>query len=283
MPARFPDRTRVTQPEVTQPQPNATPSGQLPINESDGGEGWSLGSEYALVSRRDFFDSAIDVRNTDSATEMVSGPALGLFKSWGEGDQFLMVPKPVKVESLEQALPNLTQEDIARIGQQLGKYLLKRKTAISQQMEMLDGGPNLDRRLFKPLPPDTPWEYAVCKSNAGVVANLMLAITDYVDRPTLISFMAKMPSAEPFVFSHSDVHEGTVMVKDGNFARLVGWELAGFYPSWWEFVNCCELLSDHLPKSLQNQEALEWFRVYHAIRELPTGEATPMLTAYLSK
>lgn len=93
--------------------------------------------------------------------------------------------------------------------------------------------------------------------------------------------MAKMPSGLPFAFSNSDVHEGNVMIKDGNFAGLIDWELAGFYPSWWEYINSSPSLSRYFPAQIQNHYALEWFRVYHTIRDKIKKEGAFRLSEYL--
>ncbi|KAI1373829.1 kinase-like protein [Hypoxylon crocopeplum] len=271
MPARFPDKTVVAKPKTgeSQSKPDATPSCRLLIAKPGGRNVWALGSRYVLKNREYYPGSEIETANTSLAEESSGVLVPKMVAAWKEEDRYFTIQDRIEGESLEEALPKLTQEDIARIGQQVGKQLLRLRGTVSGTMQMLDGRPVIDRRLCKPLPASSSGAYSVCVTDEDVRANLSLAIAHRVDKSTLNDLMAKMPSALPFTFSHSDVHEGNIMVKGGNFVGLIDWELAGFYPCWWEFVNSCELLSDHLPATLQDHSALEWFRVYHGIRERP--------------
>ncbi|OTA57147.1 kinase-like protein, partial [Hypoxylon sp. EC38] len=169
--------------------------------------------------------------------DMAKGRVPKIVASWIEGDRFFTIQERIEGESLEDALPKLTQEDLARIGKQVGEFVIELRSITSSQMQMLDGRAVIDRRLFKPLPGSINTLYSVCTSDDQVAANLALPIRHLVEQDTLHELMSKMPSAMPFTFSHSDLHEGNIMVKDGNFTGLIDWELAGFYPRWWEFVN----------------------------------------------
>ncbi|KAI2610854.1 kinase-like protein [Hypoxylon fragiforme] len=279
MPARFPDRTVAT--AEAKLSSNAPPSCQILVQKAGGRAVWSLGSKYVLKDRFYYPCSEIEARNTEYAAQIIRNPFAKMIASWTEGDRYLTIQERLDGEPLEDVHSKLTQGDLARIGQQVGLYVLKLRTENFTEMRMLDGRPVIDRRLFKPAPGVS---YAVCTTEKDVAMNLSLAIAGRIDHSLLQGFMAKMPPAMPFKFSHSDLHEGNIMVKDGNFVGLIDWELAGIYPSWWEFVNSCELLSDHLPAELQDQNALAWFRIYHALRELPSDDRlTATVNEYLSR
>jgi hypothetical protein len=51
-------------------------------------------------------------------------------------------------------------------------------------------------------------------------------------------FRDRMPKGRPYTFSHCDLHEGNIMVDATTmrFRGIVDWELAGFYPAWWEYA-----------------------------------------------
>ncbi|KAI1084790.1 kinase-like domain-containing protein [Whalleya microplaca] len=274
--ARFPDNTFATKPEQSEPQPtgNSSPSCQLLVAKAGGRDMWALGSRYILKKRGFYPGSEVEVQNTDFAAEKTTGQVAKVVASWKENDRFFLIQERIEGEPLEDALPNLSQEDIARIGRQVGEFLRQFRNITSPTMQMLDGRPVIDRRLFKPLPASSDAGYSVCTSDADVVANMSLAIKNCLNTSELDIFMAHMPSAMPFTYTHSDVHEGNIMVKDGRFQGLIDFELSGFYPRWWEFVNSCEVLSEHLPADLQDKAALDWFRVYHMIRERPEDSDT---------
>ncbi|KAI1139992.1 kinase-like protein [Hypoxylon sp. FL0543] len=285
MPARFPDKTFLTNPEAAepQPQPDAAPSCRLLVRKPGGRNVWSLGSRYVLKDRGYYPGSEVEISNTNLAAVEIEDVVAKILTSWTEGNRFFTIHERIEGEPLEDALPKLTREDLARIGGQVGQYMIRLRNITARHMNMIDGRPVVDRRLFKPLPASSTATYSFCTSDEEVAANLALAIAHLVDQKTLYALMARMPSAEPFTFSHSDLHESNILVRDGNLVGLVGWELAGFYPRWWEFVNSCALLSDYLPAQVQDQEALDWFRVYHAVRELPSEESAKIVSDYLNR
>ncbi|KAI2631835.1 kinase-like protein [Hypoxylon sp. NC1633] len=265
MPARFPDKTMATQPQG----PDPPPSCQQLVKKAGSRQVWALGSRYVLKDRVYYPGSEIEVRNSDFAADRISGyPFPSIAHSWREGDRFFIMQARLDGVPLEEALPRLSQQDLQRIGHQVGQYLLQLRRYHSPQTHMLDGRPVVDRRLFKPLDSNLAGNnYSVCTTDDELRNNLSRAIASRLDNSTLNNFMSMMPSAMPFTFSHSDVHEGNIIVKQGMFVGLIDWELAGYYPRWWEYVNSCELLSDYLPAPLREPQALAWFRVYHAIRE----------------
>jgi thiamine kinase-like enzyme len=38
------------------------------------------------------------------------------------------------------------------------------------------------------------------------------------------------------VFTHADLRPVNIIIKDGHVAAIIDWELAGWYPEYWEFV-----------------------------------------------
>lgn len=298
MPARFPCTHVAT---ATAPAPAAAPSEPGPMANlppvsqllaSGGGrEVWARGPQYVQKIRANYPGGEIEAQNANFvAQQLPDSPVAKVTHAWTteEGRRFNTVQERMAGQTLEDALPGLAPADLANIGRQLGAFLRELRALTASEMRMLDGRPVVDRRLFKPFP-STPMtqgaSYQVCTQDSEIAENLVLAIASASSRfsvDILQMFLHRMPSAKPFTFSHSDLHEGNIMVRDGEFAGLIDWELAGYYPRWWEFVNSCELLSDYLPADLQETEALNWFRIYHAIRERPDDEATAkMLDDYL--
>ncbi|KAI0852033.1 hypothetical protein F5Y00DRAFT_258990 [Daldinia vernicosa] len=49
---------------------------------------------------------------------------------WTEGHRYFTIESRIEGESLNNALPRLTQQDLAHIGQQSGQYLLHLKTIL---------------------------------------------------------------------------------------------------------------------------------------------------------
>ncbi|KAI1801427.1 kinase-like protein [Daldinia bambusicola] len=287
MPARFPYKPLIaTEASESQAQPDVQPGCRLLAQRPGGRYTWALGDSYILKDRRYEPGAEVEIQNASFVAGGFAGrldlPQIPQVEvCWRDGDRFFIVQRRVEGESLEHALPTLGPDDIARIGDQVGQSLLHLKIFISAVMAKLDGRPVDDFRLLKPLPDSSSGSYSVCRSDSDLASMLGLSIANRLDKPTFDAFMARMPSGKPFTFSHSDVHEGNIMVKDGNFSGLTNWELAGFYPSWWEYVNSCPLLSPYFPTKIQDHEALKWFRVYHAIRDGPDEEVDSRVNGYL--
>ncbi|KAI1471242.1 kinase-like protein [Daldinia caldariorum] len=227
MPARFQCKPLVA-PEASesQAQLDAQPSCRLLAQKPGGRFTWALGDGYTLKERRYEPGCEVEVANISFIMGGFAGrldtpqvPEVEL--SWRDGDKFFIVQRQVEGESLEDALPTLGPDDIARIGYQVGQYLLHLKIFISPVMAKRDGRPVNNFHLLKPLPDSSSGSYSVGTSDSDLASMLGLSIADRLDKPTFDAFMAKMPSGQPFTFSHSDVHEGNIMVKDGNFLGLV--------------------------------------------------------------
>ncbi len=41
-----------------------------------------------------------------------------------------------------------------------------------------------------------------------------------------------MPSAAPFTFTHGDLTDVNILIKDGNLADILDWEASGYFPVW---------------------------------------------------
>ncbi|KAI0596175.1 kinase-like domain-containing protein [Biscogniauxia sp. FL1348] len=287
MPSRF--AIRVIEPKSAQKKPveGGTSCKLLDVKDPGKREIWSVGDRYIHKNRGYIPGSELEAANVQIVNTRTSIPCPRILASWREGDRFLSIEERVEGESLEDIFFNVTGADIARIGQQLGRHLTQLRGVTAPTMAMLDGRPVVDFRLFKPLANKAaapPQGYEVCRTDDDVRRQLSYAITGSLGGGAqLEAFMARMPSAQPFTFSHADVHEGNIMVDaDGNFAALIDWELAGFYPVWWDFVNGNAALCDAFPPQLKYADALDWFTVYQAVREDPAARKTAeMLNSYM--
>ncbi|KAI1388672.1 kinase-like protein [Hypoxylon trugodes] len=270
--ARFPDTTFLDHPP---PEHTKTydPAASLLTSKIGGTEVWNIGFMLILKCRPGYPGCDIEHDNTSMAHGLVDDKVkqeVGkTVASWEDDDgRFLILQERVRGQPLNDVIEYLSEEDLARIGWQLGEFLSHLKGCVSEDMKMGDGRPVIDRRLFKPSPPgeEAP-DYTLCFTEDEVRENLAQRLRGRMNDRILNEFMARMPATKPFTFSHSDIHGANIMVEDGQFTGLIDWELAGFYPEWWDFVNCCQTISDYLPKNIQREAALRWFHVYAAIRD----------------
>jgi aminoglycoside phosphotransferase (APT) family kinase protein len=102
----------------------------------------------------------------------------------------------------------------------------------SNQIESLENGPLYNEILFAggskiphgPLKSDDE----LWNEMAGNIKQLPQEVQDFLRK--------KMPSAQPYTFTHGDLSQVNIMVKGTKLAGILDWECSGYYPRWWEFV-----------------------------------------------
>lgn len=55
-------------------------------------------------------------------------------------------------------------------------------------------------------------------------------------RPIQDALKKHQRAGHRIVFSHGDLHQGNIMVKDGKITGLIDWEVAGWYPEYWDYI-----------------------------------------------
>ncbi|KAI8959424.1 kinase-like protein [Daldinia sp. FL1419] len=288
MPARFQFKL-LPATEDNQPDrdPDAQPSCQLLSEKPDGHDAWGLGKNFVLKHKKISSGTEVEGQNIEYVRQKLEEDEFSsctlptIHLEWREGDDHYAIQRRLEGEPLRVALPNLGAQDLVRISKQLSHYITRLKALTFDYMARMDGQVVTDERLLRPLPEGTTGFYRPCTTDEDLRKMLGYSISHRLDEDVYEAFMSKMPTALPFTFSHADIHEDNIMVKDGEFVGLINWELAGFYPSWWEYVNASPLLSDHFSFEVKNHPALNWFRVYHMIREEDASEAELRLKEYL--
>lgn len=70
--------------------------------------------------------------------------------------------------------------------------------------------------------------------NEGIVQAMELADSGpWVDQAA--GFVRALPQHE-VVFTHSDFTPRNILVRDGRVVGIIDWEMAGFYPEYWEYI-----------------------------------------------
>ncbi|KAI4601012.1 hypothetical protein KJ359_013177 [Pestalotiopsis sp. 9143b] len=266
MPARFPLRLP------------ATPGGELQsllphpddcqlLEANDQRQIWAVGDKYTIKGKKYHDGCKLEVDNVKFVQTHTYVPSPAVSRSWRDGERFFTLQRRVPGETLEKMLPQLTEQELIGIGEDLGRYLFKIRRIQNNRMEMINGTGVVDQRLL----PSVADRFSV-ETDEELAGLLAYRIRGKLDDNLVEEFMSKMPTAKPFTFSHSDLHEANIMVKDGKFSGLIDWDLAGYYPVWWESVNRTPLLDPYLPPALACPQALRWFDVYQAVRDAP-GES----------
>ncbi|EPQ50891.1 kinase-like protein, partial [Gloeophyllum trabeum ATCC 11539] len=66
--------------------------------------------------------------------------------------------------------------------------------------------------------------------------HLVSVLRTHLASPIYRMFLTRMMREDhKIVFTHADLHWNNIIVKDGHVAAIVDWEMAGWYPEYWEY------------------------------------------------
>ncbi len=140
----------------------------------------------------------------------------------------------IEGQTLESIWLSLSVEEKHSICHQLREILdtMRKAEWPSTFIGSCDGGPVLDARLYG-IKKGGPFR------NEEELNKFILDIHDLTPQPIRDTLTKHQRTDHRIVFSHGDLHQGNVMVKDGKITGLIDWELAGWYPEYWDYVKFC--------------------------------------------
>lgn len=138
--------------------------------------------------------------------------------------------------SLEEFWPTASEEDKARILGQLRGHMDQLRTMESDFIGTCNGAACNDHMFvnrehtYGPYKDDTAFREGIAES--------LLTCVDESDAFTkvVIGMVNSMPKTDRYVFTHGDLMPRNILVKDGNVVGIIDWEVAGFYPEYWEYA-----------------------------------------------
>ncbi|RPA97755.1 kinase-like protein [Choiromyces venosus 120613-1] len=148
-----------------------------------------------------------------------------------------MIMEKVKGEPLYKVWKHLNLQDRGKLVHQFRNYLDQLRGITCLSVCSFDGGPLHDDHGFLF---DSGY---ICQGPISDHQSLWLAMTSDLRRsssPTikkaLLELRSIMPGCFPAVLTHTDLHQGNILVHDGNISAIIDWEDAGFFPRWMEYV-----------------------------------------------
>ncbi|KAF1916198.1 kinase-like domain-containing protein [Ampelomyces quisqualis] len=137
----------------------------------------------------------------------------------------------IEGQTLESVWPTLSVEEKRDICRQLRTILdtMRKAEWPATLIGSCDGGPVLDARLYG-IKTGGPF------SNEEDLNNFILDIHDMTPQPMRDTLVKHQRKDHRIVFTHGDLHQDNIMVKDGKITGLIDWELAGWYPEYWDYV-----------------------------------------------
>ncbi|KAH8423949.1 aminoglycoside phosphotransferase family protein [Aspergillus melleus] len=134
--------------------------------------------------------------------------------------------------TLDVAWDQLSDVDKTRISEQLAGYV--------QELRDMDGegyigsvnhGPVTDHSL------STSPDKGPFPTESSFNKTLIETYLKSAPKRHIKSFLDGMlPDTHRILFAHGDLRPPNIMVKDGDLAAIIDWELSGWYPEYWEFA-----------------------------------------------
>jgi aminoglycoside phosphotransferase (APT) family kinase protein len=134
-------------------------------------------------------------------------------------------------ERLDLVWPNMTTQEKDSICQQLREILTKMRSLPWETglIGSCSGGPAKDCRQYS-VYSDGPY-----KDEATFTKSFYFDLVK--STPALIrSALFQLHDNHRIVFSHGDLAQHNILVKDGQIKGLIDWEFAGWYPEHWDYI-----------------------------------------------
>ncbi|CAI6292707.1 unnamed protein product [Periconia digitata] len=193
---------------------------------------WSIGSDFVL-KERPADPPTFEVVNTQYLKANTTIPIPDVAKEWTDKNKrhFVLMER-VEGENLKSAWPKLSQEAKVRIAEQTAEYLQQLRKFQYGKMANLGDAPIYSGWLFL-QGPGTP--HGPFASDEEFWQSLSVKL-DKLPEKARNAFRKRFPPCAPYTFTHGDLTNVNIMVKDDNLAAIIDWESAGYFPVWWEFT-----------------------------------------------
>lgn len=136
--------------------------------------------------------------------------------------------------TLEESWATCSGEDRERILSQLRGHMDQLRGVEGPFIGSVDGSVCNDQlfanreHTYGPYEDEAAFRAGIALSLRACEAN---AFTEVV-----IAMINAMSKSERAVLTHGDLVPRNILVKDGNVVAIVDWEMAGFYPGYWEYA-----------------------------------------------
>lgn len=240
---------------------------------------WSLGSNVILKDRGGSLPTR-EVPNIQFVQEHTSIPVPGIIESWEEGDHTLILMRRIPGEPLSEAWPKLSTEQRENIARQTAEYLLQLRKLQADNIQALGGGPVYSNFLFNDPVDNLP--HGPLASDEELWADMERGLNEDVPEAVRMRLRRCMPSASPYTFTHSDLTNVNIIVKNSSLTGIIDWETSGYFPVWWEYVSTSvpdseedrewkTLLRKYMPDHSAAREF--WLNYYYLCRDLDNERA----------
>ncbi|KAI3325029.1 kinase-like domain-containing protein [Xylariaceae sp. AK1471] len=162
-------------------------------------------------------------------------PQVLKFVSRPDDDMAIIFMEYIDGEPLDQAWESCTDTEKQNIVAQLRGYLEELRQVKGEFIGSVDRSVCNDQLFANRENEYGPYEDED-EFRAGMAKSLRACDANPAFTEVVIGFVEAMPKHDSIVLTHGDLVPRNVLVKEGNVVGIVDWEMAGFYPVYWEYV-----------------------------------------------
>ncbi|RAH63269.1 hypothetical protein BO85DRAFT_465171 [Aspergillus piperis CBS 112811] len=187
----------------------------------------SLGSKVILEDRGPNHPTS-EVPNIHFVQDRTCIPVPTIIESWEEGEED------------KHTLTSMQRTPGEPLSNQVASYLHQLRSLQSDKIQCLGGRPVYSNFLFKNDSSSSSGEIEIPRglfaSDDELWAEMERGLDERIPEAARVRLRQRMPTAMPYTFTHGDLTMGNIMVEDGELTGIIGWETAGYFPVWWEYV-----------------------------------------------
>ncbi len=217
---------------------------------------WSLGSKFVL-KERSRKRKTLEPANVRLVQRHTSIPVANVVAEWTEpaDGAHLTLAERVPGMMLADAWPHMSDAAKERAAEQTAGLLQQLRPLHAPRLQSDGGGPLYDVHLF---PGHGRVPHGPFASDAELWAAMepALAAAPAAARQRLRD---RMPPGGPYTFTHGDLNDHNIMVDGaaGNVTGILDWEMAGYFPAWWEYASATTWAT-----SKDDAEWRQWLRAF---------------------
>lgn len=148
-------------------------------------------------------------------------------------DRGVIVMEYIEGDVLQDVIDEMDDDRREKIALELQKFMTELRSFEGDLIGSVDGSPCEDPVFCAELGGFGPYK-TEHDFNEGLIRAMNLSQTNsWVDHVTKL--VRAMPSHK-IVLTHGDLSPRNIIVKDDKIAGIIDWEMAGFYPEYWEYI-----------------------------------------------
>lgn len=193
---------------------------------------WSLGSNFILKERSNNAPN-FEAENIQFLKKSTEIPVPIIIEEWKDyNERYFMLTKRIEGEALSTVWATMSAAEKEHVAKQTADYLCQLRKLQSPRLQSIREQPLYSAFLF---PNGYGLPHGPFSSDNELWEEMSIALKG-VPQEVCQRLREYMPSVAPYTFTHGDLTNVNIMVKDGNLSGILDWEASGFFPVWWEFT-----------------------------------------------